>query len=81
MSESKTSDWIVQYKRKGLSDRAKLSLEELKGYISDLDIINEPFSGLYDQYMMEIIDDNELAEIVERYRRIQVMYEKGLFVP
>ncbi len=76
------SSYVIEYTRSELSDKAKSLLEEVKNYVSDPDkIVDAPFSGLHDQYMMGVINENQLTSIVEKYKRVKDMYDKGIFTP
>ncbi len=56
-------------------------LNEVRNYITDQKIVDEKWTGIRDLYLTGIIDEREVREIVDRYRRLDHMYENGLFTP
>ncbi len=70
----------IRYSRE-LTPRALSLLQEVRTYVTDPNIVEEPFSGLRDQFRIGIINEDELAEIVGNYGRVKFMVDKGFLVP
>ncbi len=56
-------------------------LEEMRGYMADKDIVDEPSSGLKWQYQNGLLDKDGLEKIVTRQRVINTMIQQGIWKP